>query len=124
VPTFDPLASLVAEGVSERIATDWLAVRKAARAPLTPTALDQTKREADKAGMTLEDALTVCCARNWRGFIAEWVQPQARPAQVGQGYQSANDKARSMADRLTGRGKNDKSDNIIDINTPPGRATS
>jgi hypothetical protein len=71
----DKRASAVSkpDGVPESVWADFLATRKAKRAPLTATALDDIAREADKAGMPLADALTMCCARGWQGFRAEWV---------------------------------------------------
>lgn len=60
------------EGIDSQVASDFLAIRKAKRAPLTATALDGIKREAGKAGITLEDALRVCVERGWQGYKAEW----------------------------------------------------
>lgn len=57
---------------------DYLAIRKAKRAPLTETALSGLKREAEKAGMSLNEALTECCNRNWQGFKADWLDNNAR----------------------------------------------
>lgn len=52
---------------------DFLKVRKAKRAgPLTATALNGIKREAIKAGLTLEEAVTACCEFGWQGFNADW----------------------------------------------------
>ena len=31
-------------------------------------------READKAGLTIEQAMTVCIERGWVGFNAEWIR--------------------------------------------------
>jgi len=62
--------------VSEGVWADFLAIRKAKRAPLTQTALDGIEREAAKAGMGLADALALCCARGWQGFKADWVAGQ------------------------------------------------
>lgn len=65
--------------VSPQVVTDFTAHRKAQRAPITQTALDAIRKEASKAGLTLEAALAMCCARGWRGFKADWVtQPNAR----------------------------------------------
>lgn len=61
------------EGVSEEIWTDWQSLRKAKRAPISETALNGIRREADKAGVTLESALRTCCERGWIGFNADWV---------------------------------------------------
>lgn len=111
---FDPLAALLAEGVDEQTASDWMQVRKEHKAPLTATSLQQTKLEAQKAGMSMQAAVTECCARSWRGFKASWVA-QTPPA--GATFPSRADKAKNFADRLTGKKPpNDPFDNIIDIN--------
>lgn len=60
--------------VSEKVLTAFVALRKSLRAPITELAVEGIKREADKAGITLEQALTLCCERSWRGFKAEWVK--------------------------------------------------
>lgn len=60
-------------GVSEQVAFDYLAVRKAKRSPLTQTALDQLQREADKAGITIAEAITISTGNSWVGFKAEWL---------------------------------------------------
>ena len=71
------------EGVSETVWLDFVAMRKAKRAPLTQTALDGIAREAAKAGLTLEKALAECCSRGWQGFKADWMAPKL----VGHGVQ-------------------------------------
>ena len=65
---------LIAEGVDRQHAADWLALRKAKRLPLTPTAWADTKAEGAKAG--LSPAKTVACAveHSWSGFRASWLQ--------------------------------------------------
>lgn len=69
--------------VPEAVWRDFLALRKAKRAPLTDTALAGIAREAEKAGVTLGDALATCCKRGWQGFDAEWVAGKS-PAQSGE----------------------------------------
>jgi len=61
------------DGVQADTWADYLAVRKAKKAPMTPTALDGVRSQALLAGLTLQEALEVCCARGWAGFKAEWV---------------------------------------------------
>ena len=68
-------------GVSPQIARDFTALRKAKKAAITKTAVDGIRREADKAGLTLESALAMCCERGWTGFKAEWVTGTAREPQ-------------------------------------------
>lgn len=70
---FDGLAALIALGVSEQVARDWLEIRKAKKLPLTETALEGVKREAGKAGMSLPDAILAACEAGWGGFKASWV---------------------------------------------------
>lgn len=60
--------------------TDFQALRKTKRAPLTTTALDGIAREAAKASMSLSDVLALCCTRGWQGFKADWVsKPGMKP---------------------------------------------
>ena len=66
------------EGVSVSVWKDFLEMRKAKRAPLTESALKLIKKEADKAGWPLEQALQECCARGWQSFKADWVQNKSQ----------------------------------------------
>lgn len=59
--------------VSEKVVTDFKTLRKSKKAPITETALEGIKREAEKAGLTFEAALKTCCERGWVGFKAEWI---------------------------------------------------
>lgn len=67
------VADLVAYGVDENVAAEFLAVRKRKRSLLTPLALEGIKREADGIGWTLGQALRKCVERGWQGFDAAWV---------------------------------------------------
>ena len=60
--------------VSDQTWSDFLAHRKKLKADLTETALKGIVRETNKAGWKLEDALTECVARGWRGFKSDWVE--------------------------------------------------
>jgi uncharacterized protein YdaU (DUF1376 family) len=59
--------------VSEATWDGFIAIRKAKKSPLSVAALDGIRREASKASLSLEDALSECCARGWQGFKADWV---------------------------------------------------
>ena len=61
------------DGVSMSVWQDFKKHRKAKKSPITDTAMQAIQREADKAGWTLETALSETCARGWSGFKAEWV---------------------------------------------------
>jgi uncharacterized protein YdaU (DUF1376 family) len=60
--------------VTDQTWTDFLAHRKLKRATVSDTVLDSIRREAQKAGWSLDAALRECVARNWQGFKAEWVK--------------------------------------------------
>ena len=62
------------ESVDKSVWEDFLKIRKAKRAPMTATALEAIKREAEKAGWPLNDAIRECVTRGWQGFKADWVE--------------------------------------------------
>ena len=57
---------------------DWLALRKAKKAPVTETVLKSARAESVKAGMPLTDFLAVWCARGSQGLQADWLKPNER----------------------------------------------
>jgi len=67
--------------VEEQVWSDFLALRKVKKAPLTVTALAGIMREADKANWSLNRALSECVSRGWTGFKAEWVEVKQTYAQ-------------------------------------------
>lgn len=60
--------------VSDNVWRDWLAHRKTA---FTDTALEGFKREAAKAGWSLEAAIRESIERSWQGFKADWVREKS-----------------------------------------------
>lgn len=66
------LKQLTELGVEEQVALDWLAVRHAQHAPLTATAIASLKREAEKAGISVGQAVLICAQKSWRGFNHNW----------------------------------------------------
>ena len=60
------------DGVSPSLWTDFKKLRAAKKAALTNTALQGIAREAQKAGVSMSDALTMCCERGWTSFRADW----------------------------------------------------
>lgn len=89
-PAFDPKPDLAAHGVSEQTMVDWLALRIRKRAPVTATVVAQMLRETEKAGMSLDDALALCCVRGWTGFEADWVLKPGRDAPHGKAADKFN----------------------------------
>jgi len=78
-------ATTMPDGVDPQVWADWLALRKAKRAPVTETVIREAEREAKKAGMTLEAFLRVWCSRGSQGLQADWLRPNER---AGPGAQS------------------------------------
>lgn len=62
------------DDVDKSVWQDFVILRKAKKAPLTKTAVDGLRREADKAGLTLNAAIRVCCENGWQGFKAAWYE--------------------------------------------------
>lgn len=90
---------------------DFLRLRKQKRAVVTQTALDGLRREAGKAGYSLNDALSECCARGWTGFKAEWVENN----QKGAGHAKTGQFGRNDGFKGAGnpRGKHERARNIL-----------
>jgi uncharacterized protein YdaU (DUF1376 family) len=72
--------TMTPEGVSDLVWNDFKKLREKHKAPITETALKGLKREADKAKLSLEQVMTICCERGWRGFKADWAIQEAHKA--------------------------------------------
>ena len=106
----------VIDGISETLLQDFLEVRKAKRAgKLTPTAIAGIKREAEKAGLTLEQAITVCCECGWQGFNAGWYAERARNSEKPNARASPGQKAKYAAAAVSIFGKPDPRREVIDV---------
>lgn len=98
---------------------DFLAVRKAKKAgPLTKTALAGIAREADKAGITLIDAVTACCEYGWQGFNASWFnERRAGNSSAAKGGETAFQRSmRERYEEATGSNKPAPFE-VLDIST-------
>ena len=78
--TKNHIKTITPEGVSDSIFKDYMEVRKAKKAKWTETALKGLQRESEKAKITLQEAMQICCERGWIGFKAEWIQQEAKKA--------------------------------------------
>jgi hypothetical protein len=76
---------LEAQGVLAQHAADWLALRRAKRLPLTPTAWADTVLEGRKAGLDPAKTVAKAVANNWAGFKASWLAngPGGKPPPSG-----------------------------------------
>lgn len=57
-------------GVPAKTFDDWMVARK--RIPVTGSVIAALEREADKAGLTVAEAVIFCAESSWRGFNAGW----------------------------------------------------
>ncbi|MBS1834260.1 MAG: DUF1376 domain-containing protein [Acidobacteria bacterium] len=80
----DTPTAVVFDGVPDQVIADFRKLRQAKKAAITQTAIDGIAREARKAGLSLSQAMAMCCERGWAGFKAEWVKsdPGDRPAKA------------------------------------------
>lgn len=60
------------DDVDPQVWDEYLAVRKAKRCTVTDLVIKGVRREAQAAGITIEDAMTWCIERGVAGFYAEW----------------------------------------------------
>jgi uncharacterized protein YdaU (DUF1376 family) len=104
--------------VSDEVWGSFLIVRKAKSAAVTDLAILGIRREAVKAGITLEQALTTCCERGWAGFKAEWMQGQQAKPQAESFYERDQRLKREKWEEMTGRKWPTENDpNVIDATT-------
>lgn len=89
-PRFDAIFFLASRDVPDQVASDWLALRRTKRSEPTKTAIEGIEREAEKAGISLADALSMCCVRGWQSFKAEWDTRQAHKSQPSENFKSIN----------------------------------
>jgi uncharacterized protein YdaU (DUF1376 family) len=78
-PTALGVDRLVADGLTEETAAEWLAHRKRVKAPMTPRSWSGIKSQAQKAELPLEEAILMSLRNGWRGFEAAWVRKAGSP---------------------------------------------
>lgn len=59
--------------VSPQVFADWAKQRRTLKAAVTDTAIEELRKEAGKARLTLEQAMRMQCQKGWRSFEAKWV---------------------------------------------------
>lgn len=75
---------------SEQVLTDWLAMRKNAKATTSQTVITTFGKELTKAvqaGYSVDQCLSECITRNWRGFKLDWLH---NAGVNPYGYQTSN----------------------------------
>lgn len=113
--------ALLAAGVDQQTAADWIVHRKAKRATASATVIEDRKRVCAEAGVTLAAGLALEVSRGWQGLQAEWIRNALVQQNAARGlpFQNAQDRARNWADIATGA--NEDEQRIIDI-TPTASA--
>lgn len=86
-------------GVSIQVWEDFINHRKNKKAKLTQTALNGIITQSQKAGWSLEDALTEICSRGWTGFKAEWVKEKTNGNKLTRSEQ-ADEATRRARERI------------------------
>lgn len=77
-------AQLAPDDVEPQTWADWLALRKAKKAPVTQTVIREARKEAAKAGMAFGQFLAVWCRRGSQGLEADWLKPNERAGPAAQ----------------------------------------
>jgi hypothetical protein len=62
------------EELTDEFWQDFWAYRKQKKAPVTERVISLLRKEAKKAGWTLEEVINEMMVRNWTGFKADWVK--------------------------------------------------
>ncbi len=104
--------------VSDEVWLSFKTVRKAKKAAVTDLAILGIRREAVKAGISLNEALTVCCERGWAGFKAEWYAKDGSIAAKPQGESFYEREQRAKQQRwaeMTGKPFPTDGPTVIDV---------
>ncbi len=110
--------------VAEQTWADWLALRKAKKAPVTETVLNGARSEAATAGMTLDAFLQVWCMRGSQGLQADWLKPHERQTQSRVSFADHDEQTRRRKwEEMTGRKWPDSGD-VIDVTPTSQRITA
>ena len=98
---------------------DFLALRRAKKAPVTETVMKTARSEAEKARMPLAQFLAVWCARGSQGLEAAWMTPEERRPRAPAAAQAESFRerdqrlARERWDEIAGRKR--PTGEVIDI---------
>lgn len=81
------------DDVSEEVWAEYQTLRKAKRSPVTNLVIKKVRREAEAAGITIEDAMTWCVERGFGGFYASWYQRDQNQNTGSSGYRYQKDRS-------------------------------
>ncbi len=66
------------DDVDAAVWSEWLALRRKKRATTGPVVVEDARKEAAKAGLTLDEFLRTWCRRGSQGLEADWLKPSER----------------------------------------------
>lgn len=69
-----PSAAKLFPDADKELVSQFVRLRHRLRAPITEISAQGLYREAAKAEMSIDQVLTLCIERSWRGFSASWVE--------------------------------------------------
>ena len=92
------------EGVSDLVWADWKRVRKK---PITETVMVAVRREADKLGWSVSQAVTHAAENSWQGFNSKWIKDENDgqtkfQQRGGNGRKSAREIAQELCSDISG----------------------
>lgn len=91
------------DDVEQQTWDDWLALRRAKKAPVTSTVLANAIKEAEKAGLSLDGFLSVWCARGSQGLEASWLKPSEKGQAFQPGEPAWRKEQRERTERFLGK---------------------
>lgn len=71
---FDFKEELLKIGGQPQLVNDWLLIRQKKKASNTQTALQGFITQLRISGKNINEILTICCDRDWKGFHADWLK--------------------------------------------------
>lgn len=74
--TYSFLASLLSYGFDEKLAKEWVEVRRQKKAVNTETAFNDFISQVEKHGGDKNKILRTCVERSWKGFNANWLEQE------------------------------------------------
>lgn len=114
---YSPMVDLLAAGVDEQIAADWLEVRKAKKAAPIKTQIEGVIKKLAAAGYSANDGITLCVEKGWARFDSEWLansqQKQNQPQRQQSAWAQKQEREQAFIDRIQGKPNENR---IVDIN--------
>jgi hypothetical protein len=61
------------DDIDAQLWADFIYLREAKDSPVTESALNKMRKDAESVGITLKDAIELVLAQNWKGFNVNWI---------------------------------------------------